>query len=167
MAHYALIAFRRDAERVDLYRSSSHGFTLDEGYLREIHPGDEWLTRVTTDVPFDDVVRTHLDPRRDEAVVRFGSTLQAYRVLRFAVPTASGTIEPSPGEPMGALLAIHDFADPEPDGYVRGWFAATRAAVGESVDRGLLREQDAPPDLCNRLRRFAVDDVEVIELTRE
>lgn len=166
MAHPALLAIPRQDGRFDWYEWPDGGYAVGPDRPRP-EPASGDLDRITTGLSMDDAIESVLDVGRHEALLVDGSDPRAFRVLRFAVPTSAGVLDtPSRGD-TGALVAVDDVADPEPDGYVRGWYEATRACVGEAIDRGVLDPVLLSDELRDRVARFAGDDVSVIHVSSE
>jgi hypothetical protein len=114
---------------------------------------------VATDLPLDEIVSEHLDYLHHEAFYRVGTDYEvtAFHVCWFGLDADCETVERSETVGNGALVAFR----PDSADFFRGWFRATKAVVGEMVDRGALTPDEATDYLADRVRTWA-DDREVM-----
>lgn len=135
MAHRTLLARRRE------------NGTYDVSHLRDrsdrTDPGEPIATALSFDAVFD-----HVAFALHESVVVDDGTRTTYLVVPFSIPTADHRRPAG-----GACVALRPEAGLSEE-YLHGWVHATKEALGDAIDQGLVTEREAIVYLEDRVRGF-------------
>ncbi|USZ69288.1 hypothetical protein NGM10_06010 [Halorussus salilacus] len=167
MGHRALLAYSREGSTYDLHRS--HWGGADFALARHVSAETPFASGtgfavdpdpVATGLELETAVAESLDFLAHEAFFRVGPDYETapFHVCWFGLETDSDRIDRSETVGHGALVEARPA---EGDDYFRGWFRATKAAVGDAVDRGDLTREEALDYLASRVESWA-EDREVI-----